>query len=241
MVATLLLLSGCTNRRCIIFCHNQTEIQSGYVVARDECQDTAQDIVSYSSNVKSRNESLLEAFAKCMKNEGWGVTSPKKTNSQPGGPNDNSQLSGNPWDPSPYGIQRGAPQAIQQQQPYPAQQAYGYPPQQAYGYAQPMQQGYPVQQPSVQQRIYQNYGYTNSQSGYNPYAQGAPAQQNYGYPAIASPAPEYGYAPQQSYAPSYGGEGYGAGGYGGGSGGYVNPDVIAPNRAGIGIAPGFAN
>jgi len=222
LCATLLLLSSCGGRNCIIFCHNQTGIQSGYVVARDDCQDLAQDVVAHSPNTRNRNEALLEAFAKCMKNEGWGVTSPKKTNSNPGGPNDNSQLAGNPWDPSPYGIRQptAQPQAIQRQQPYPAQpQPYGYASQQGYGYGQP----------PVQQRIYQNYGYSNPQAGYNPYPQSAApaAPQSYGYPQVAPPAP------QQNYVPSYGG------GYS--QGGYFDPNVIAPNRAGIGIAPGFAN
>lgn len=166
-------LSGCESRYCILWCHDGTSLQSGYVSDRDDCQSIAQSYVGNRGSGKARNTALLEAFAKCMKKRGWGVTSPKKTKTTKGGPNDTSQLSGDPWAPTPYGIRTAQPVARQpqaysyQQQPYTPsynpypQQRQSYPVQQNYGYAPQQRQSYPVQQ---------NYGYRAMpmQQQYNP-------------------------------------------------------------------------
>ena len=175
-LAMALLLSGCESSFCLIYCHDSTDIQNGYVYARDDCQGTAEDIVSgmpsYNGDPKARNADLLENFARCMKQKGWGVTSPKKTTTKPGGPNDNSNLAGNPWDPSPYGARQAV---IAQPQP---QQVYGYYPQpQPYGYS-------PYPAPPA-------YGYSVV-----PVPQPA-----YGYYPAPQPQPQY-RQPQQNYAPS---------------------------------------
>jgi len=209
----LLSLTGCGSTECLIFCHDETSIQSDYVVARDGCQDLAQQKVAGSAaarggDPKAMNTALLEHFAQCMKAQGWGVTSPKKTTSTPGGPNDTSNLSGAPWTPTPYGIQQAptatARAAIPQQQPG----AYGYAPPQAFG-MQP-------QQMQAQPYGYGAYGYG--------YAQ--PAPQPYYPQPMAAPMPQA----QQGYYGGYPGyeEDYGA----------VPADADA-SRAGIGLGPGY--
>ena len=227
LVLFSLLLSSCHSRYCIFYCHNETSIQSGYVVSRDDCQDEAQDRVSSArGNVGNYNAALLEAFAKCMKQKGWGVTSPKKTATVPGGPNDNSTLSGDPWAPTPYGIQQQqAARAGQVQQGYPPptaiQQPYGYAPQpQVQQPPQPLQQAPPYQQRPQPQY---NQGY---------YPQQPVPQQNYGYAPAPQPAPQqynYPVTPQPNFQ-----GGYRANNLGNVIGGPENS-----NRAGIGLAPGF--
>ena len=165
LLMTGLLLAACSSKRCLIFCHDGTEIQSGYVVARNDCQGLAEDLVSDSSGgfetAKARNAELLENFARCMKQKGWGVTSPKRTSTRPGGPNDNTNLAGDPWAPTPYGARQAIVAAPAQAYGYYPQPAYGYapyPPPQAYGYGYvpvPMPQAYgyaPVPQQQPQQR-----------------------------------------------------------------------------------------
>ncbi len=226
-LSAALILSGCTSTQCIIFCHNETEIQADYVIARDDCQNLAQDVVPKRGDSKQYNSELLFAFAKCMKDKGWGVTSPKKTTVVAGGPNDNSNLSGNPWDPSPYGAAAQSSQQAQSIQaqrgydPYPAQQQpYGQPPQSqqaqpfndgyspypadAYG----QQQTYGQQSPYGQNQPYsqqQPYGQTQAYGQSNPYGQtqanGQP-QQSYGQPAYGQSDPygqQQGYGQTQSY------------------------------------------
>lgn len=222
LIACTLLLSGCSGRYCLFFCHNETSIQGGYVDARNDCQSEAQRQIrrgNSNADPKAYNAELLSAFAQCMKSKGWGVTSPKKTNSRPGGPNDNTQLSGNPWDPTPYGIQRQpAPQQPYGVQQYPAQpQPYGYAPAQPAPQAYGNYGAYPMQQP-------QAYGYA-------PPPPAAPQPQyQYSAPPPVMQAPQapqaYGYQPPPAYGGYYG---------------PTDPNAIAPNRAGIGIAPGFAN
>ena len=222
----------CDSKYCLLWCHNGTGIQSGYVVARDECQDTAQDVVGY-QNIKgnAKNTALLESFAKCMKKSGWGVTSPKKPNK----PTGNINLAGDPWAPSPYGITR-APAPAQVPQSYGRSGGYAYAPASPPpGYAQsydPYYQGQYRQAPQAPQ----NYGY-----GYAP-------QQSYysrGYaPAPAPAAPmNYNYAPAPT-APAYSGQ-YGGSspvaGYGAGRNSILDGPYSPANsnRAGIGLAPGF--
>ncbi len=251
---TALLLTGCTSGWCLIWCHNETSIQNGYVASRNTCQDDAQKRVRASSgNVRNYNAALLEAFAGCMKRKGWGVTSPKKTNSTKGGPNDTSTLSGDPWAPTPYGIQQQqAARTAQQPQGYPQpqaiQQPYGYAPQQ--GYPPPQQQyqqqirapqqyqQVPQQQQYQQQIPQQNYQQPQPYNqGYRPPAGQQQRPQNYGY----SPAPQPKPQPQYSYPaapaaqpPAYRGARNSGYGYGGSELGPENS-----NRAGIGLAPGF--
>lgn len=229
MLFSLVLLSGCDNPNCLLWCHNETSIQSGYVVSRDDCQDEAQSRVSSSrGNVKDYNAALLEAFADCMKQKGWGVTSPKKTRTVRGGPNDTSSLSGDPWAPTPYGIQ-------QQQAARAAQMQQGYPPQavqqQPYGYAPPPQQQIYGQPQTYQQMPPQGYQ--------QPYQQPQPSYNQGYYPQQSMPPQNYGYAPpQQQYNyPAAPDSSYYDGGYDNSGEGSAAP--INSNRAGIGLGPGY--
>lgn len=244
---------GCTTN-CLLFCHDETEIQSGYVVARNDCQSLAQQLVNsgWTGSSNNRNTALLEAFAKCMKQKGWGVTSPKKTKTRPGGPNDNSQLAGNPWAPTPYGARAAAPapQAVQ----VPPSAAYGRAPQAVQVPRQqvPAQRGYPVAPPPQGAQPYyppqqqatpqpyappQYYYAPQVQPSYNPYPQN--------YSQMPAASPNYGYVPAPQMpqnSNSFSGGFYGA---------YddyeeENPALqgsgLGPqnsNRAGIGLAPGF--
>lgn len=173
-----MMLASCSSQ-CLIYCHDGTEIQVTYVTARNDCQDEAEARIGRNvtapSDKKERNTKLLELFATCMKKKGWGVTSPKKTKTTKGGPNDNSDLAGNPWAPTPYGATVAA------------QQAYAY---QQQPYTQSYQPYATTQQPYMYQQ--QPYNYNRGYVAQQPAA--APTQNYYAQPSIAPSSPYSGYS-----------------------------------------------
>lgn len=91
-IACLLLLVGCTAN---------SQIQWGYDVDRDSCQAGAQTRVDNSTvQPGSRATALKTEFAKCMRSEGWKLTSTKAPTtagspiSTPSGPGVNPVMSG---------------------------------------------------------------------------------------------------------------------------------------------------
>ena len=141
IVTALFLLTGCNILRheCLIWCHDSTEVQNDYVIARNECQNQAeQKLHLFTSQMrgdspKERNSMLLALFAKCMHAKDWGVTAPKKEE-KPKEQANNPPRPGTPWSPSPYAIQQApvttvpAPSATPIPQP---QSYYSYSPSQA--------------------------------------------------------------------------------------------------------------
>ena len=214
-ISILALLSGCTTQ-CVFWCHDGTEIQASYVTTRDECQDTAEEVIDRTvpDNVagKQRNTMLLEAFAKCMKAKNWAVTSPKKTKVSAGGPQP-----GDPWAPGPYSVQQ-QPYAVPYDPRVQQQPAYPYNPQ-IQGYPQQYPQGRPVpQQANPNSYLGQP---SNIPQQWQGYAYQPTLPQNAGQlrrPQYSTPAP-----------------------IPGSSDGFESlvPYTGNSNRAGVGLGPGF--
>lgn len=80
-IAALGILGGC-HFHCILFCTDQTSIQTDYVEQRDRCRDYAQakmDLASREAEGDKNHKALLVTlFSECMGKNGWTVPNGKE-------------------------------------------------------------------------------------------------------------------------------------------------------------------